>query len=145
MHDRDWIMGVLPHRPPFLLLDRVTELEPGVAATAEYLVRPDDSVLAGHFPGHPVFPGVLIIEALAQTGAVAILSAENFRGKLAFFGGIDRCRFRQQVRPGDRLRLEVRLDRVRGPAGRGTGRALVDDRLVAEAEMLFVLGDRSQS
>src|SRR4029079_17585244 len=112
------IEEVLPHRAPFLLIDEVLEVTPGVGAVARKTVRADEWYLQGHFPGRPTMPGVLIVEALAQTGAVAVLSEEENRGKLAFFAGIDDCRFKRIVEPGDVLELRCELDRVRGPIGR---------------------------
>jgi 3-hydroxyacyl-[acyl-carrier-protein] dehydratase len=135
------IEAVLPHRPPFLLLDRVTELEPGASGAAIKAVTGGEAHFAGHFPGHPVMPGVLIIEALAQLGAICILSAPDERGKLVLFGGIEKARFRRQVVPGDTLRLEIQLTARRGPVGRGTARAIetVSGQVAADAELVFVL------
>src|ERR671932_884934 len=108
------IEAILPHRDPFLLIDEVVELKPGERVVARKRVRPDEWYLAGHFPGRPVMPGVLIVEAMAQTGAVAVLSEEENRGKIAFFGGIDDVRFKRIVEPGDEKELECTLERVRG-------------------------------
>ncbi|MEI8167997.1 MAG: 3-hydroxyacyl-ACP dehydratase FabZ, partial [Chloroflexales bacterium] len=127
------IMAILPHRYPFLLVDRILELEPGVRAVGEKLVSANEPQFTGHFPGNPVFPGVLIIEALAQTGAVVALSLPVYKGKLVLFAGIDDCRFKRVVRPGDVLRLEVSLDRMRRGVGKGTGRATVGGELACEA------------
>src|SRR5437764_11321914 len=124
--DRAEIEQILPHREPFLLIDEVIELTPGVGAVARKEVRPDEWYLAGHFPGRPVMPGVLIVEALAQTGAVAVLSEEDNRGRLALFAGIDDTRFKRIVKPGDELELECTLEQVRGPVGKGKARASVD-------------------
>ncbi|ADG07815.1 3-hydroxyacyl-ACP dehydratase FabZ [Kyrpidia tusciae] len=135
------IQQILPHRPPFLLVDCIVEVEPGVRAVGLKNVTVNEPFFVGHFPQYAVMPGVLIVEALAQTGAVAILSAEAYRGKIGFFAGIDRFRFRRQVRPGDQLRLEVQMTRLKGSVGKGEGRALVGDRVVAEGELMFAVGD----
>lgn len=135
------IMAIIPHRYPFLLIDRVIELEPGVRAVAEKLVSANEPQFTGHFPDNPVMPGVLIIEAMAQAGAVAALSHPQYAGKLVLFAGVDSCRFKRIVRPGDLLRLEVSLDRIRRGIGRGSGRATVGDELACEAELLFALTD----
>jgi len=135
------IQAIIPHRPPFLLVDRILELEPGRRAVGQKHVSPDDPVFRGHFPGRPIFPGVLILEAMAQVGAVALLAAEEHRGKLGLFAGIDRVRFRRPVLPGDLLRLEVELVTLRGRLGKARGRATVADRLAAEGEVLFALAD----
>jgi 3-hydroxyacyl-[acyl-carrier-protein] dehydratase len=133
------IEEILPHRDPFLLIDEVTELEPGVRVVARKTVRPDEWYLAGHFPGRPIMPGVLIVEALAQTGAVAVLSEPENRGKLAFFAGIDECRFKRIVEPGDVLDLRCELDRVRGPIGRGKAEARVGGELACKALLTFAV------
>ncbi len=137
------IMAIIPHRYPFLLVDRILELEPGVRAVGEKLVSANEPQFTGHFPGNPVFPGVLIVEALAQTGAVAALSLPAYKGKLVLFAGIDDCRFKRVVRPGDVLRLEVSLDRMRRGVGKGTGRATVGGELACEAGLLFAVADAS--
>lgn len=134
------IMEILPHRYPFLMLDRILELEPGVRALGEKLVTINEPFFQGHFPNMPIMPGVLIVEALAQTGAVAALSQPENKGKLAFFAGIDTVRFRRPVRPGDTLRMEVTLDKIRRGIGKGKGRATVDGQLVCEGELMFALG-----
>lgn len=136
------ILEVLPHRYPFLLVDRVAEVEPGKRAVGIKNVTINEPFFQGHFPGHPVMPGVLIIEAMAQVGAVALLSAPENRGKLGLFTGIDGARFRRQVVPGDQLRLEVEMTKVRGPVGKGQARAWVGEQLAAEAELMFALTDR---
>jgi len=137
--DAEGVRAILPHREPFLFVDGILELEPGRRVVGFKDVRPEEDYFRGHFPGNPVMPGVLILECLAQTGACALLSAPENRGKLALFGGLDDTRFRRPVRPGDRLLLEVTVDRVRGPVGRGTGVARVGDQVVAEATLTFAL------
>ena len=139
--DRAAIEAILPHREPFLLLDEVTELEPGARVVARKLVREDEWYLPGHFPGNPIMPGVLMVEAMAQCGAVAVLSEEENRGKLALFAGIDDVRFKRLVRPGDELELVCELERVRGPVGRGKARATVDGELAVRGTLLFALTD----
>ena len=136
---REAIEEILPHREPFLLLDEVLELRPGEGATARKTVRADEWYLRGHFPERPVMPGVLIVEALAQTGAVAVLSEEENRGRLALFAGIDECRFKRVVEPGDVLELRCELDRVRGPVGRGKAEAWVDGKLACRAVLTFAV------
>jgi len=135
------IMSVLPHRYPFLLVDRITELLPGERAAGYKNVSLNEPFFQGHFPGEPVMPGVMIVEALAQVGAVAILSQEQHRGKLALFVGIDRFRFKQVVRPGDRLDLSVVLTKIRGKIGKGEGEAWVSGKTVASGELWFALSD----
>lgn len=137
--DARGILEILPHRPPFLFVDRIVELEPGARAVGIRPVTAGEPYLSGHFPGNPIMPGVLIVEALAQVGAVAVLSHPEHRGKLALFAGIDGFRFRRPVRPGDVLRLEVELVRQRGPVGRGRAVATVDGQVVAEGELTFAL------
>ena len=136
---REEIEEILPHRDPFLLLDEVIELEPGVRVVARKLVREDEWYLAGHFPGRPIMPGVLIIEAMAQTGAVAVLSDEENRGKLALFAGIDDVRFKRIVVPGDELELTCELERIRGPVGRGKATAMVDGKLAVRGTLTFAV------
>jgi 3-hydroxyacyl-[acyl-carrier-protein] dehydratase len=135
------ILEVLPHRFPFLLVDRITELEPGVRASGIKQVTINEWFFQGHFPGRPVMPGVLIVEALAQVGAVALLSRPEFAGRLAFFAGIDGVRFRRVVVPGDTLALTVELTKMRGRIGKGTGEARVEGQLAAEGEFTFAIGD----
>lgn len=139
--DRAAIEAILPHREPFLLLDEVTELEPGARVVARKLVREDEWYLSGHFPGNPIMPGVLMVEAMAQCGAVAVLSEEENRGKLALFAGIDDVRFKRLVRPGDELELVCELERLRGPVGRGKASASVGGELAVRGTLLFALTD----
>ncbi len=136
---RSEIEAILPHRDPFLLIDEVLELEPGQRVVARKSVRRDEWYLAGHFPGRPLMPGVLIVEAMAQTGAVAVLSDEQNRGRLALFAGIDDVRFKRLVEPGDELRLECELERVRGPIGRGRATARVGGELAARGTLTFAV------
>ena len=139
------IQAIIPHRNPFLLVDRIVELEEGVSAVGIKAVSANEPYFQGHFPGYPVMPGVLIVEALAQVGAVVLLRVPENRGKIAFFAGIDRFRFRKQVFPGDTLRLEVRLSKMRGPVGKGTARATVDGDVVAAGGLMFALGPSSSA
>jgi len=134
------IESILPHRDPFLLLDEVPELEPGRRVVARREVRQDDFWVPGHFPERAVMPGVLIVEAMAQAGAVAVLIEEQNRGKIAFFAGIDDCRFKRIVEPGDTLTLTCEIDTIRGPIGRGKATAYVGDELAARATLTFAVG-----
>ena len=134
------IMEILPHRHPFLLIDTVEELESGVRAVAKKAVSFNEPYFAGHFPGNPVMPGVLIIEALAQTGAVAILSQPEWKGKTAFFAGINHAKFKQKVVPGDVLTLETEIIKVKGPIGIGKATAYVDGKIACIAELTFAIG-----
>src|SRR5262245_44162196 len=137
--DRAEIEGILPHRDPFLLLDEVTELVPGERVVARRTVT--DADCAGHFPGNPIMPGVKIVEALAQCGAVAVLSQPENRGKLALFGGIEDVRFKRIVRPGDVLELVCEVERVRGPIGKGKVRATVGSELAVRGMLTFAVGE----
>jgi 3-hydroxyacyl-[acyl-carrier-protein] dehydratase len=137
--DATKIQAIIPHRYPFLLVDRIVELEIGKRAVGVKNVTINEPFFQGHFPGYPVMPGVLIVEALAQVGAVAILSMEENKGKIGFFAGIDEFRFKEQVKPGDTLILEVEMTRVRGSVGKGRGTAKVNDKVVAEGELMFAL------
>ena len=134
------IEEIIPHRHPFLLVDCIEELEPGVRAVGYKCVSYDESFFKGHFPQEPVMPGVLIIEALAQTGAVAILSQEGFKGKTAYFGGIDKLKFKHKVGPGDKIRLECEIIKQKGPLGIGRATATVDGGLAVTAELTFMVG-----
>lgn len=134
--------ALIPHREPFLLLTDVTSLEPGVRGTATWELTGDEAFFAGHFPGRPTLPGVLMVESLAQLGACAVLADERFTGKLPLFGGIDSARFRRQVSPGDTLELTVELGRMSSRAGKGHGVASVGGEVACEADLLFVLVDQ---
>lgn len=134
------IMEIIPHRHPFLLVDTIEELEPGVRAVGKKCVTYDEPYFAGHFPNEPVMPGVLIIEALAQTGAVALLQQGEFRGKTAYFAGIDKVRFKHKVVPGDVLTLETKIIRMKGPIGIGEAVATVNGEIAAKAELTFAIG-----
>jgi 3-hydroxyacyl-[acyl-carrier-protein] dehydratase len=139
MMTAEQLQQIIPHRYPFLLIDKVVELEPGKRAVAEKCVSMGEPHFQGHFPGKPVMPGVLIIEAMAQTGAVALLSTEQDKGRIALFAGIDDARFRRQVVPGDVLRLEVEIVKMRGAVGKGDARAYVGEHLACEATLWFSL------
>lgn len=139
MLDTAAIKEIIPHRDPFLLVDRVEGLVPGESAVGYLDVRSDTFWVPGHFPGYAVMPGVLIVEALAQVGAVALLSLPDNRGRIALFAGIDKVRFKRQVRPGDTLRLECAITKTRGPIGFGTARATVDGELACSGELMFAI------
>ena len=139
--DSNQIMEILPHRFPFQLVDRITECEPGVRAVGRKCVTVNEQFFCGHFPQKHVMPGVLIIEALAQVGAVALLTEEENKGKIAFFGGIKNARFKRQVTPGDVLELTCQLTARRGPIGNGKAVATVDGKVVAMAELTFAVGE----
>lgn len=138
--DANQIQEIIPHRPPFLLVDRITDFEPGAWAKGVKAVTVNEPFFAGHFPQHYVMPGVLIIEALAQVGAVAILSLPENKGKLALFGGIKNARFKRQVRPGDVLELSCQLTQRRGPVGYGQAVAKVEGKVAAQGELTFAIG-----
>ena len=133
--------AVLPHRSPFLFVDELTALEPGVSATGLWHLTGDEAFFAGHFPGRPTLPGVLMCEAIAQVGAIAVLTDGRFAGKLPLFGGLDSARFRRQVGPGDTLELSVSLGRMSARAGKGSGAARLDGVTACECELMFVLVD----
>ena len=141
----DQIEAILPHRYPFLLVDRIVECTPGESARGLKCVTANEPFFPGHFPGFRVMPGVLIIEALAQVGAVALLTQEENQGKLALFGGIKNARFKRQVRPGDVLELSCQLTARKGPVGFGTAEARVDGQLACKAELTFALTGRSDT
>ncbi|MDA8047293.1 MAG: 3-hydroxyacyl-ACP dehydratase FabZ [Actinomycetota bacterium] len=130
---------VLPHRPPFLFVDRVVELKASESAKGLWRLTGDEPFFAGHFPGRPTLPGVLMVEAMAQLGAIALLSDERYAGRLPLFGGIDKARFRRQVGPGDTLDMEVVLDQLGSNAGKGHGTARVDGKVACQASLLFVI------
>ncbi|MFP5256602.1 MAG: 3-hydroxyacyl-ACP dehydratase FabZ [Acidimicrobiia bacterium] len=139
--DRIEPASILPHRPPFLFVDEIVAVDPGRGATARWHLTGNENFFAGHFPGRPTLPGVLMVEALAQVGAVAVLRDERYAGKLPLFGGIDGVRFRRQVGPGDTLDLEVEMTRLSARAGKGHGRALLAGQVACEADLLFVIAD----
>ena len=138
------IRDLIPHRYPLLLVDRIEEIEPGVRAVGLKNVTQNEPFFQGHFPDYPVMPGVLIIEAMAQVGAVGVMAGGEHRDRLALFAGIDGVRFRRQVLPGDILKMEVEITRLKGTVGRGKGRATVDGERVCEAELIFAFADRGE-
>lgn len=142
--DIEEIKKIIPHRYPFLLIDEVIDLEAGKRATAVKNVTANEWYFEGHFPGYPLMPGVLIVEALAQTGAIALLSVAENKNKLVLFAGIDKVRFRREVVPGDVLRLEVEISKIKGPVGKGIGKASVNNEVVAEGELLFALKEQGK-
>ena len=139
MLDKEGIKNIIPQREPFLMIDEVEEFIPGESATAYKYVNEDEYYFKGHFPGNPIMPGVLIAESLAQTGAVAILSVEENKGKNALFGGIDKMKFKKQVVPGDKLKLEVKIIKRKGPIGVGEAIATVEGKIAARGELTFAI------
>ncbi|HEY4600826.1 MAG TPA: 3-hydroxyacyl-ACP dehydratase FabZ [Cerasibacillus sp.] len=137
--DIEQIKQTIPHRYPFLLVDKVLEMEEGKRVVGMKNVTANEPFFQGHFPEYAVMPGVLIVEALAQTGAIAMLNMEQNKGKIGFLAGIDKCRFKRQVRPGDTLKLEVEILRMKGPIGKGKGVATVDGEIACEAEIMFAI------
>ncbi len=135
------IMNILPHRHPFLLIDTIEELEPGIRAVGKKCVSFNEPYFAGHFPGNPVMPGVLLVEAMAQTGAVALLDIPAWKGKTAYFVGIDKARFKKKVIPGDVVIFEVKIIRQKGPIGVAEATATVDGIMAAKAEISFAVGE----
>ncbi|MGG1519809.1 3-hydroxyacyl-ACP dehydratase FabZ [Paenibacillus oryzisoli] len=142
MLDINQIQEIIPHRPPFLLVDRILEVEEGVRAVGIKNVTMNEEFFKGHFPGYPVMPGVLILEALAQVGAVAVLSMPEYRGKIGLFAGVDGVRWRQQVVPGDTLTLEMTITRAKGTIVKGNAVAKVGDKVVVEGELMFALANK---
>lgn len=139
MLDIQQIKEIIPHRYPFLLVDQILEIEEGKRAVGLKNVTVNEPFFQGHFPDYPVMPGVLIVEALAQVGAAAMLIKEENKGKIGLFAGIDNCRFKRQVKPGDQLRLEVEIIRIKGPIGKGKAVATVNGELACEAEITFAI------
>ncbi len=133
----------LPHRPPFLLLDEMVSIEPGVRASGLWTLRGDEWFFAGHFPGRPTTPGVLLLESIAQCGAVAVLADERFAGRLPLFGGVESARFRRQVVPGDSVLLECEMTQLSARGGKGHGRATLNGKVAVESQLLFILADAS--
>ncbi|MBN6205348.1 3-hydroxyacyl-ACP dehydratase FabZ [Ralstonia pickettii] len=133
------IKAIIPHRYPFLLVDKIIEIDEAKRAVGLKNVSINEPFFQGHFPDYPVMPGVLIVEAMAQVGAIAVLNMEENKGKIGFLAGLDKCRFKRQVKPGDQLRLEVEITRMKGPIGKGKGRATVDGELACEAEITFAI------
>jgi len=143
--DAEGIQRIIPHRYPFLLVDRVIELSPPHRAVGLKQVTVNEPFFQGHFPGYPVMPGVLIVEAMAQVGGIAVLSAEEYQGKLALFAGIDNVRFKRQVKPGDTLRIEVELHQIRHGIGLGSGSVTVDGELACRGDIMFALVDKPEA
>jgi 3-hydroxyacyl-[acyl-carrier-protein] dehydratase len=137
--DSDALVALLPHRPPFRFVDAIDALEPGASVQGRYRVTGEEELLTGHFPGNPVFPGVLQLEALAQTGAIAVLADDRYAGKLPLFGGVEKVRFRRLVRPGDELLMTVELERLSARGGWGQGRATVGGKTACDARLFFAL------
>ncbi len=139
MLDVQQIKEIIPHRYPFLLVDKVTEMEEGKRVVGLKNVSANEPFFEGHFPEYPVMPGVLILEALAQVGAIAVLDMEENKGKIGFLAGVDKCRFKREVKPGDQLELEVEIIRMKGPIGKGKGIAKVDGEVACQAEITFAI------
>ena len=139
MMDVRQIKQIIPHRYPFLLVDKIIEIEEGKRVVGIKNVTVNEPFFQGHFPEYPVMPGVLILEALAQTGAIAVLGQEENKGNIGFLAGVDKCRFKQQVKPGDQLRLEIEIIRMKGSIGKGKGVATVDGKVACEAEIMFAI------
>src|SRR5699024_3361205 len=139
MLNSEEIKAIIPHRYPFLLVDQIIEMEDEKRIVGKKNVTINEPFFQGHFPEYPVMPGVLIVESLAQVGAIAMLQKEENKGKLGFLAGVDKCRFKRQVKPGDELKLEVEITRLKGAIGKGKGRATVDGEVACEAEIMFAI------